>query len=223
MMLQLSGSVINPWGCHDTQSVTVVLTLTVVTPTWSVTAVCVKEMIKNIFNLILWLIFIFLLPFYISSEAVHAWDDGSGCSDGSGGSGGRERLESEPGGPERSHVGEVRASDQPWRYTELLLPVMFCVHSGAPALNIKMSLRLCSAESEFRYARWKKAVQKSMNWETTEPVGNGNGMKDRICINIVLLISATSFSFWLVVLFQVKLASSAAPRWASTSWAACWC
>uniref|UniRef100_UPI0037E78840 glycerol kinase isoform X1 n=1 Tax=Semicossyphus pulcher TaxID=241346 RepID=UPI0037E78840 len=30
-------------------------------------------------------------------------------------------------------------------------------------------------ESEYRYARWKKAVQKSMNWETTEPVGNGNG------------------------------------------------
>ncbi|XP_034030824.1 glycerol kinase isoform X2 [Thalassophryne amazonica] len=30
-------------------------------------------------------------------------------------------------------------------------------------------------ESEFRYARWKKAVQKSMNWETTEPVHNGNG------------------------------------------------
>ncbi|KAI3366125.1 hypothetical protein L3Q82_009946 [Scortum barcoo] len=30
-------------------------------------------------------------------------------------------------------------------------------------------------ESEFRYARWKKAVQKSMNWETTEPLCNGNG------------------------------------------------
>ncbi|XP_018595448.2 glycerol kinase isoform X5 [Scleropages formosus] len=30
-------------------------------------------------------------------------------------------------------------------------------------------------ESEFRYARWKKAVQKAMNWETTEPVANGNG------------------------------------------------
>ncbi|XP_046886721.1 glycerol kinase isoform X1 [Hypomesus transpacificus] len=30
-------------------------------------------------------------------------------------------------------------------------------------------------ESEFRYARWKKAVQKSMNWETTEPISNGNG------------------------------------------------
>ncbi|KAK1169740.1 glycerol kinase-like isoform X3 [Acipenser oxyrinchus oxyrinchus] len=29
-------------------------------------------------------------------------------------------------------------------------------------------------ESEFRYARWKKAVAKSMNWETTEPL-NGNG------------------------------------------------
>uniref|UniRef100_A0AAY4E8Z4 Probable glycerol kinase n=1 Tax=Denticeps clupeoides TaxID=299321 RepID=A0AAY4E8Z4_9TELE len=28
-------------------------------------------------------------------------------------------------------------------------------------------------ESEFRYARWKKAVQKSMNWETTEPLSNG--------------------------------------------------
>ncbi|XP_049325937.1 glycerol kinase isoform X1 [Astyanax mexicanus] len=29
-------------------------------------------------------------------------------------------------------------------------------------------------ESEFRYARWKKAVQRSMNWETTEPIMNGN-------------------------------------------------
>uniref|UniRef100_A0A8C5F6B2 glycerol kinase n=1 Tax=Gadus morhua TaxID=8049 RepID=A0A8C5F6B2_GADMO len=28
-------------------------------------------------------------------------------------------------------------------------------------------------ESEFRYARWKKAVEKSKNWETTEPVANG--------------------------------------------------
>ncbi|KAK5619259.1 hypothetical protein CRENBAI_018109 [Crenichthys baileyi] len=30
-------------------------------------------------------------------------------------------------------------------------------------------------ESEFRYARWKKAVEKSKNWETTQPVVNGNG------------------------------------------------
>ncbi|XP_055068990.1 glycerol kinase isoform X2 [Misgurnus anguillicaudatus] len=29
-------------------------------------------------------------------------------------------------------------------------------------------------ESELRYARWKKAVQRAMNWETTEPVCNGN-------------------------------------------------
>ncbi|XP_076839634.1 glycerol kinase 3 isoform X2 [Brachyhypopomus gauderio] len=29
-------------------------------------------------------------------------------------------------------------------------------------------------ESEFRYARWKKAVQRAMNWETTEPIVNGN-------------------------------------------------
>ncbi|XP_060755497.1 glycerol kinase isoform X3 [Neoarius graeffei] len=32
-------------------------------------------------------------------------------------------------------------------------------------------------ESEFRYARWKKAVERSMNWETTEP--NGNGKAER--------------------------------------------
>ncbi|XP_077088367.1 glycerol kinase isoform X5 [Siphateles boraxobius] len=33
-------------------------------------------------------------------------------------------------------------------------------------------------ESELRYARWKKAVQRAMNWETTEPVNNGNaGLK----------------------------------------------
>uniref|UniRef100_A0A3Q3GXZ0 glycerol kinase n=1 Tax=Labrus bergylta TaxID=56723 RepID=A0A3Q3GXZ0_9LABR len=30
-------------------------------------------------------------------------------------------------------------------------------------------------ESEFRFARWKKAVQKAMNWETTEPCCNANG------------------------------------------------
>uniref|UniRef100_A0A8C6KTD6 Probable glycerol kinase n=1 Tax=Nothobranchius furzeri TaxID=105023 RepID=A0A8C6KTD6_NOTFU len=30
-------------------------------------------------------------------------------------------------------------------------------------------------ESEFRYARWKKAVEKSKNWETTQPLVNGNG------------------------------------------------
>uniref|UniRef100_A0A3P8V2T9 glycerol kinase n=1 Tax=Cynoglossus semilaevis TaxID=244447 RepID=A0A3P8V2T9_CYNSE len=36
-------------------------------------------------------------------------------------------------------------------------------------------------ESELRYARWKKAVQKSMNWETTEPVGNLNGEPSIFC------------------------------------------
>ncbi|XP_015251028.1 PREDICTED: glycerol kinase isoform X2 [Cyprinodon variegatus] len=30
-------------------------------------------------------------------------------------------------------------------------------------------------ESEFRYARWKIAVEKSKNWETTTPAINGNG------------------------------------------------
>ncbi|XP_061091136.1 glycerol kinase-like isoform X2 [Conger conger] len=32
-----------------------------------------------------------------------------------------------------------------------------------------------SEESESRYARWKKAVRKAMNWETTEPVHHGKG------------------------------------------------
>ncbi|KAJ8352581.1 hypothetical protein SKAU_G00240570 [Synaphobranchus kaupii] len=36
-----------------------------------------------------------------------------------------------------------------------------------PQINLK--------ESESRYARWKKAVKKAMNWETTEPVCNSNG------------------------------------------------
>ncbi|XP_030007827.1 glycerol kinase isoform X2 [Sphaeramia orbicularis] len=39
----------------------------------------------------------------------------------------------------------------------------------------KFEPQINTEESEFRYARWKKAVQKSMNWETTEPVCNGNG------------------------------------------------
>uniref|UniRef100_A0A673C3D8 glycerol kinase n=1 Tax=Sphaeramia orbicularis TaxID=375764 RepID=A0A673C3D8_9TELE len=34
----------------------------------------------------------------------------------------------------------------------------------------KFEPQINTEESEFRYARWKKAVQKSMNWETTEPV-----------------------------------------------------
>ncbi|XP_061649394.1 glycerol kinase-like [Phyllopteryx taeniolatus] len=32
-------------------------------------------------------------------------------------------------------------------------------------------------ESEFRFARWKKAVQRSMNWETTEPGCSDNGLE----------------------------------------------
>ncbi|KAK3568773.1 hypothetical protein QTP86_017433, partial [Hemibagrus guttatus] len=31
-------------------------------------------------------------------------------------------------------------------------------------------------KSEFRYARWKKAVQKAMNWETMDPLPNENGV-----------------------------------------------
>ncbi|KAF7230165.1 transcript variant X1 [Nothobranchius furzeri] len=36
-------------------------------------------------------------------------------------------------------------------------------------------------ESEFRYARWKKAVEKSKNWETTQPLVNGNGEISIFC------------------------------------------
>ncbi|KAM6945393.1 LOW QUALITY PROTEIN: glycerol kinase-like [Aplochiton taeniatus] len=39
----------------------------------------------------------------------------------------------------------------------------------------KFDPQINTEESEFRYARWKKAVQKAMIWETTEPVINGNG------------------------------------------------
>ncbi|RXM31941.1 Glycerol kinase [Acipenser ruthenus] len=35
-------------------------------------------------------------------------------------------------------------------------------------------------ESEFRYARWKKAVAKSMNWETTEPLNGNVDLKSHI-------------------------------------------
>lgn len=39
------------------------------------------------------------------------------------------------------------------------------------------------AESELRYARWKKAVQRAMNWETTEPLSTENGMCVH-CLNL---------------------------------------
>lgn len=36
---------------------------------------------------------------------------------------------------------------------------------------------LSSSESEFRFARWKKAVQRAMNWETIEPCCSSNGTR----------------------------------------------
>lgn len=42
------------------------------------------------------------------------------------------------------------------------------------------------SESEYRYARWKKAVLKSMGWETSEAPSNG---KPDINAGQVLLIS----------------------------------
>uniref|UniRef100_A0A8C6NP97 Probable glycerol kinase n=1 Tax=Nothobranchius furzeri TaxID=105023 RepID=A0A8C6NP97_NOTFU len=45
-------------------------------------------------------------------------------------------------------------------------------------------------ESEFRFARWKKAVQKAMNWETTEPCSHRNGMQPQTglgCLHVFLV------------------------------------
>ncbi|CAL8378164.1 unnamed protein product, partial [Gadus morhua 'NCC'] len=35
-------------------------------------------------------------------------------------------------------------------------------------------------ESEFRFSRWKKAVQKAMNWETIEPASLSNGLEKKM-------------------------------------------
>uniref|UniRef100_A0A3P8WBI0 glycerol kinase n=1 Tax=Cynoglossus semilaevis TaxID=244447 RepID=A0A3P8WBI0_CYNSE len=47
-------------------------------------------------------------------------------------------------------------------------------------------------ESELRFSRWKKAVQRSMNWETTEPCCGTNGME---LFLIRVHFSSTSFHF----------------------------
>uniref|UniRef100_A0A7N6F7K0 glycerol kinase n=1 Tax=Anabas testudineus TaxID=64144 RepID=A0A7N6F7K0_ANATE len=52
----------------------------------------------------------------------------------------------------------------------------------------KYDPQINSDESEFRFARWKKAVQKAMNWETTEPCCNTNGMKPQGSTNLHLEI-----------------------------------
>ncbi|TKS67530.1 Glycerol kinase [Collichthys lucidus] len=53
------------------------------------------------------------------------------------------------------------------------------VDGGMTSNRLLMQLQadiLCmSVESEFRFARWKKAVQRAMNWETTEPFCSANG------------------------------------------------
>ncbi|KAJ3591885.1 hypothetical protein NHX12_007016 [Muraenolepis orangiensis] len=40
----------------------------------------------------------------------------------------------------------------------------------------KFEPQINTDESEFRFSRWKKAVQKAMNWETTEPCCHSNGV-----------------------------------------------
>ncbi|XP_036396194.1 glycerol kinase-like isoform X5 [Megalops cyprinoides] len=46
-------------------------------------------------------------------------------------------------------------------------------------------------ESEYRYARWKKAVQKAMNWETTEPIPNGNAANWKLAPGLIHLLLHT--------------------------------
>lgn len=112
--------------------------------------------------------------FTVCSEAVHAWDHSARRCHGCRRCGGRERVEPEPGGPERSHVREVWASDQPRRCQHGQSVVCLLFPSILSYVNFKMYF-FGYVESEFRYARWKKAVEKSKNWETTQPVANGNG------------------------------------------------
>ncbi|TNN56038.1 Glycerol kinase [Liparis tanakae] len=58
----------------------------------------------------------------------------------------------------------------------LCIPVVKPSMPETTALGAAMAAGAAEGVSvEFRYARWKKAVQKSMNWETTEPIANGNG------------------------------------------------
>ncbi|XP_054643105.1 glycerol kinase-like isoform X2 [Dunckerocampus dactyliophorus] len=52
-----------------------------------------------------------------------------------------------------------------WSLSPVHLPRLAC-EKFQPQIN-------CD-ESEFRFARWKKAVQRSMNWETSEPGGPDN-------------------------------------------------
>uniref|UniRef100_A0A8C6UFR0 glycerol kinase n=1 Tax=Neogobius melanostomus TaxID=47308 RepID=A0A8C6UFR0_9GOBI len=53
-----------------------------------------------------------------------------------------------------------------WSLSPQQLPVI-SAETFEPQINTE--------ESEFRFARWKKAVQKAMNWETTEPCCHTNG------------------------------------------------
>uniref|UniRef100_A0A4W5REF2 Probable glycerol kinase n=1 Tax=Hucho hucho TaxID=62062 RepID=A0A4W5REF2_9TELE len=50
-----------------------------------------------------------------------------------------------------------------------------CPEDLSEVTSEKFEPQINPEESEFRYARWKKAVQRAMNWETTEPISNGNG------------------------------------------------
>lgn len=43
--------------------------------------------------------------------------------------------------------------------------------------RLPVCLSVLLTESEFRFARWKKAVQRAMNWETIEPCCSSNGTR----------------------------------------------
>lgn len=54
-------------------------------------------------------------------------------------------------------------------------------YSTDPSVCLSACLSVCLSvlltESEFRFARWKKAVQRAMNWETIEPCCSSNGTR----------------------------------------------
>ncbi|KAJ0070572.1 hypothetical protein NL108_016263 [Boleophthalmus pectinirostris] len=76
-----------------------------------------------------------------------------------------------PSMPETTALGAAMAAGAAegvdvWSLSPEQLPLIN-VETYEPQINIE--------ESEYRFARWKKAVQKAMNWETTEPSCQDNG------------------------------------------------
>ncbi|KAK6325553.1 hypothetical protein J4Q44_G00048950 [Coregonus suidteri] len=76
-----------------------------------------------------------------------------------------------PSMPETTALGAAMAAGS----AEGVSVWSLCPEDLSEVTSEKFEPQINPEESEFRYARWKKAVQRAMNWETTEPISNGNG------------------------------------------------